>query len=876
MALIQETKIPTTKPIKFSSYHCLRYDRPPNEQNQTHGGVAILIHRRHSFCALPLPSIPNMDIIAATISVYGTPTTFVSLYNRPLGHPFDHILLSQLFTASPVMFVAGDWNAKHTAFGCRVTNNAGASLLRFIEEFDTADITLHLPTSPTHISMMNPTAQPDILDYALSVGLAATSLVDVIEDLSSDHLPVLFTLVSPNELARPPPPRLTVKWRTYHDYLSNSIPPLPSTHSNSDDMEAHIASVTAILQSALADSTTLAPPPRRSHLPPEISLAISERRRLRKRWQITRAPADKNLFNRASNRCSTLLKNHRLHSWEEYLSSLPPQNAWQATKKLLRKQPPVSPIDGPNGLIFDENEKVEKFASHLEHHFSNPPHDPNNLELTTHFQRVKDQLGKVIQDPTPSNLAPFTMSEFHTAMGNTNPKKAAGLDGISGKAILNAPPELAQHLLIIFNSILHTQHFPAEWKKSKLFLLLKPGKGPTQPSSYRPISIPSIFSKLFEKMFLEKHLKASLDSVIRPEQFGFRAGCSTTLQLMKFCSQMSDSFNKKEHAVAVFIDFKAAFDTVWIDGLLFKLSSVFPPPTIRLFKSYLTNRYFSVHSHPSHTLHGVASALTPTSAGVPQGSVLGPILYSIFINDMPSLPLVTTSLFADDTTFHASSMNINRATRLVQGQLDHLTTWCSLWKVEINPTKCVAVAFSRKRNLPPPLTIHGHALPWSPTVKYLGITIDRNLSFKQHVDIRVKHCRVLFGQLFPLLITPCFPLKFRLLIFTAIIRAYMTYAAPVWFPYLSASNKQRLIGLQNRIIRTICNFHYRVNNTLLYEYAQTPLLLEHIQLTSRNLHDSASMSWRTSVRQMYEIPRPVQTHKPLPFQQWWPDQLQHP
>ena len=175
-------------------------------------------------------------------------------------------------------------------------------------------------------------------------------------------------------------------------------------------------------------------------------------------------------------------------------------------------------------------------------------------------------------------------------------------------------------------------------------MIPKPGKDPTQLKSYRPISLLSVFSKMFESIFLKKiapHL--SLRNVIPDHQFGFRKGHSTKEQVHRIVTHIKIAFEYRQYCSALFIGISQAFDKVWHEGLLYKICEVLPTNTHKLLKSYLTTRSFQVRSK------GTLSVSKKVNAGVPQGSILGPILYIIYTSDMPTSALTYTSTFADDT-----------------------------------------------------------------------------------------------------------------------------------------------------------------------------------------------------------------------------------
>jgi retron-type reverse transcriptase len=206
------------------------------------------------------------------------------------------------------------------------------------------------------------------------------------------------------------------------------------------------------------------------------------------------------------------------------------------------------------------------------------------------------------------------------------------------------------HLTHLFKHRLRLSHFPKPWKEAKIITLPKPGKDPKFPQNLRPISILPTTGKLFEKVilkFVQKHIEEK--GLLNVSQFGFRARHSTTLQCMRLTDHVTLNFNNKMSMAAVFFDIEKAFDTTWHHGLLYKLSKLkYSANVIKLLGSFLSQRKFRV------SVEGEMSTPREMQAGVPQGSVLSPTLFNLYINDAPQTCGVHLTLFADDTCLYAT------------------------------------------------------------------------------------------------------------------------------------------------------------------------------------------------------------------------------
>ena len=224
--------------------------------------------------------------------------------------------------------------------------------------------------------------------------------------------------------------------------------------------------------------------------------------------------------------------------------------------------------------------------------------------------------------------------------------------------------------------------------------------------------------------------------ILSPVQAGFRPGRSTVDQVLLLSQSIADSFHQSKpgaRTVLATVDFAKAFDSVWHFALLSKLLSLdLPLCFIEWIRSYLSDRRSKVLICNSY------SRPFRLRRGVPQGSVLGPVLFSLYINDLPTfLPTsVKTSLYADDLAIWASSPSVECATSMVQAALNRLVEWSSKWRLPLNPLKCETSFFSLdpyQSRIQPSLYILNTPLKFNPHSTFLGVTFDRTLSFKHHV-----------------------------------------------------------------------------------------------------------------------------------------------
>ena len=258
----------------------------------------------------------------------------------------------------------------------------------------------------------------------------------------------------------------------------------------------------------------------------------------------------------------------------------------------------------------------------------------------------------------------------------------------------------------------------------------------TPKTLYRPISLTSCTSKLFERMVLRRLTYfIEQQDILSPVQAGFRPGRSTVDQVL-LSQSIADSFHQSKpgaRTVLATVDFAKAFDSVWHSALLSKLLSLdLPLCFVEWIRSYLSDRHSKVRICNSY------SRPFRLRRGVPQGLVLGPVLFSLYINDLPTfLPAsVKTSLYADDLAIWASSPSVECATSIVQAAFNRLVEWSSKWRLPLNPLKCETSFFSLdpyQSRIQPSLHILNTPLKFNPHPTFLGVTFNRTLSFKYHV-----------------------------------------------------------------------------------------------------------------------------------------------
>ena len=325
----------------------------------------------------------------------------------------------------------------------------------------------------------------------------------------------------------------------------------------------------------------------------------------------------------------------------------------------------------------------------------------------------------------------FTSREFTAALQRVKPGKAPGPDSICPELILHAGAAMKSWLCGFLSSCLRQLKIPKVWRRALVVAIPKPSKPVGDPKSYRPISLLCVPYKILERLIYAR-VEPIVDPLLPREQAGFRRGKSTVDQVVLLTQDIEDSFEAKKKAGAVFVDLTAAYDTVWHRGLTCKLLRLLPDKhMVRMIMELVRNRSFTLTTGDSKR-----SRLRRLKNGVPQGSVLAPLLFNIYTYDLPS----TTSrkyVYADDLALLHSSGDWKALEGTLSQDMATLSAYLQTWRLKLSHTKTVTAAFHlHNREAKRELSVYnnGKVLPFCPVPTYLGIKLDRSLTFRHHLE----------------------------------------------------------------------------------------------------------------------------------------------
>ena len=383
---------------------------------------------------------------------------------------------------------------------------------------------------------------------------------------------------------------------------------------------------------------------------------------------------------------------------------------------------------------------------------------------------------------------------------NLNDNKSEGLDQIPTILIKACLTNILTPLTYIFNKIITTGIVPNGLKLAKVIPIYK-GKGSRSSClNYRPISILPAYSKIFEKVInLQLQLHLQSEQVITSCQYGFQRKKGACDALIEFTNQSFSALNSSKAILGIFIDFSKAFDTLNHDILLNKLATYsFSTNTIHLFKNYLTDRKQSVF------INNVISDPYTITCGVPQGSILGPTLFLLYINDLVKYSYAfSTILFADDTNLFYSSNNLNEDIDNINLNLEAIGNWCHSNKLTLNIQKTNFILVKNYQNnfvLNNTIKILNKNINETNTIKFLGITIDQTLSWSEHINLIRLELRKSLGLLYQA--STLFPSSILILLYNSLVNSKLVYCLEAW-GNAANTHLKKLFIIQKRFLRII-------------------------------------------------------------------------
>lgn len=442
--------------------------------------------------------------------------------------------------------------------------------------------------------------------------------------------------------------------------------------------------------------------------------------------------------------------------------------------------------------------KLNDYFASISERLSDTDEPSLNLDLT----KLRNFISSKIPNNIFFNVPYITVDNVSESINGLNAAKATGLDGIGPRILKLANVVLAPSITAIINKSIKTGTFPDQLKMAKIYPIHKSGPK-SDPANYRPISILPTISKVFEK-HINKHMLSFLNKykLIHANQSGFRQKHSCQTALVKLIDQWMTCIDKGDLVGTVFLDFKKAFDLVDHSILIDKLALYkFNKTSLKLMSSYLHSRKQVVDSGQGLSKPAIVKS------GVPQGSILGPTLFLIFINDLPlHMDHCFTDIFADDTTFHINGRTKQEIEPKLQHDGENSKTWAKQHKMQVHfdKTTCMALGTRHKTHEASELTVSfgNNRIKQVDKQKLLGVVIDQHLTWTAHIDYLCANISSKVSLLRQL--SSYVPLEVQKLFYQGYIVPLIDYGSNTWGT-TSKQNIERLAKLQKRAARIILN-----------------------------------------------------------------------
>lgn len=834
--LLSETFLKPKHNLHINGYNIYRTDRIDNNG----GGTAVLIK---SCIKHQIVNPPQTESIESTIiKIICNKKTYIIASVYAPKQNINEQDLKKLLNLGNQVVVAGDFNGKHKSWKCNLNNKNGTIIYNFIAK-RCGTVTMYHADEFTHIPF-DTNRSPSLIDYALTKQINFNRIPQVIYDFVSDHHPISFEISVDSEYIKlPQEARLNYTKTDWNAFRTSVVSDIRHNCmiNNKKEIELNINHLYQVIKNGLANHV-----PKEivkiniTEIPDEALHFIKKRNQLRRKWTKNgRNNLLKMEINLITKRIYYLIKSNTEAQWVKKMDDIPPnsKDLFSPINKLTKSRRSIPPLkDNAGDYIQNDQDKAEHIAIQFAaNHLQKSPTNPITDCHTFLVEEIIDvYLNGQSHDETIQQTTPLEIKNIIKKLKN---KKAPGEDGISNLMLKNLPIQTIILISKIFNASLQIGYFPEQWKKSKVIALPKPGKVANLATNLRPISLLSGLSKIFERIiFTRLNTHLSNNNIIPNEQFGFRRYLSCTDALVRITEDFTHGLNMKKTTIGVALDIEKAFDSVWHKGIIYKLINCQTPHyIIKIIKSYLTNRTFTVN------IGSAKSKPHLNTAGVPQGSILGPLLYILYTHDMPKNPKSKLSIYADDTFIYCTIKNTKLGTKYLQQHLKQLEKYNNNWKLNVNASKSEAISISRTKKKKvntkisnEPLKYNNKPIEYTNNIKYLGVTFTEKLNFKKHILNRKNLANAAINKLYPALkINSGLSTINKLRLYKSYIRPIITYASPAWISS-PKTTKNHLQIIQNKCLRMALNETSEppdfklISNAKAHEKTNMPLLFDHI------------------------------------------------
>ena len=839
IVLLNELKVDEQRDnffLNFTNYHKISKPR-----NNFGGGVAILIKQNLEFFQDLSLDHWGLELVGIKLKMDSIFLSIFCLYNPP-NRSLNYEFFVELATNYSHCILGGDLNAKSKTIGCLNNSNNNGNVL------ETVLMNLNLSLINDH----SPTYHQVNRDYyeVLDLYLCSSSLLEKTTDfkvlynwdMTSDHYPIHVRL-NFNFKCSDDENNLDFNydlkksdWNKFKELLANN-----EVKNELYTCKDQVEKIKYVLTEKICEAAKIAIPIKsksifKQALPKEIIDLIKERRKA-KRIK-TRSVNDRKNYNKLTSYLRFKLRDFRNKSWAEFIKKIGknPMSSkpfWNRINKFRkpRSTNKISRLELGNKVFETDLEIGNCFGQILTETF--------NLNTELVDASFDKEVNQVVRDffnsEDGSQFPEITMSELKLAISKTKEYSAVGFDGIHNQMLKNLPHNFLNNILGLFNNSIKNNFVPDSWKVAKISMILKKKELPLDPNNYRPISITSCLGKILERI-INNRLYTFMEEkkLLANEQSGFRRHRRTADNLFFLIQKITETFSRSKKVCGLFFDISKAFDRVWHEGLLYKLiKAKIPNYLIFWIRSFLTKRTFRVK------VNRFTSNPYPIKAGVPQGSVISPLLFSLYINDIPKADETNKKyslLFADDLITFFIYKKRGKIESEINKYLKELEPWLCKWKMKICPTKCSFTIFSKNNKEPTNfnLQLFKKNIPYSKINKFLGLHFDERLCFSKQIE-EVKNKCINRLNIIKILSGKSWKLDSSTLasLYKSLIGSIIDYNFPCLNSF-SDTSMNKIQVIQNTATRSILRLSYDTPSKTLFHEAEKKLKISKVD---NRLHD---------------------------------------
>ena len=725
----------------------------------------------------------------------------------------ESVCLAQLYSPDNII-ILGDLNAGNTFLDKKYTNHSPFTPyeLNLHDELSTLNLK-QLITEPTRYTpSSNGVANlRDLLIVSNDSMINGSGVLPCFSNI--DHLPIYASL----KIDRPPTLRYTKQLWDYRrmdpDKLTRLLMDTDwDTLLNTDLDEATNNFTYALMTAARASipvRTTSIKANDKPWFTSELKRQIRKRDRLFKIAKKRNTDNDWDRWRRQRNlttETNRRLKETHIQTQVEklLLNKKDPYSYHKILKEIIgrKSNESIPPLIGQDGIPYtDDTDK----ATILNRHFAT-------------------QTRLDIQDkPTPPIIPPessvpplagvqVTESEVLKILNKLDINKSSGLDKVPAKLLKMCAIIIASPLSKLFNKSLQLGKFPSPWKKACVTPIFKKKGSNSDPTNYRPISLLPILSKILEKLVFNKMYEhISNNFLLTEKQSGYRPGHSTQIQLLYLTHHLYSTLDNNQNFTAIFLDISKYFDKIWHKGLLEKCKIQYniSGSLLEWLTSYLEDRSQIVK---------VGNSLSPPElihSGCPQGSVLGPLLAIMYLNDLSSKTQNDALFYADDTSLYFPHYHDGQPEKQsIQNDLNAIKQYGDDWAITFNAQKTTQLTFTNKHDNPDfLLTFDRQDIPIATSHKHLGLTLSTDLHFHEHTKTIIRTVNAMLGPVYP--VARFLSRQTLEKIYTTYIRPHFDYCDFIYDGNLTLTDAKRLQTLQNRCARLVTGALFRSSTTSL-------------------------------------------------------------